>query len=205
MLDLVLGTGNKKKAVELRAMIPASLARLTTLADWPEAIEVVEDGETFAENARLKSTQQAKHLDRWVIGEDSGLSVDAIDGQPGVYSARFSGEGATDERNNDLLLKRLEGVPLEKRTAYYSCHVSLSDPSGNERLTASGICRGRIILDRHGDHGFGYDPMFEIPEYHLTFGQLGPAVKKALSHRARALRQFIPGLIEILGNESDGG
>ncbi|QDV58424.1 RdgB/HAM1 family non-canonical purine NTP pyrophosphatase [Rosistilla oblonga] len=198
MFELVLGTGNRKKAIEIQAVMPADRVRLTTLADWPTAIEVVEDGDSFAENARLKSTQQAKHLGQWVLGEDSGLSVDALDGAPGIYSARFSGDDATDEKNNDLLLERLEGVPLERRTAYYNCYLSLSDPDGNERLAANGKCCGRIIQQRHGTHGFGYDPMFEIPEYHLTFGQLGPSVKKALSHRARALRQFIPQLRRLL-------
>lgn len=198
MFELVLGTGNRKKAIEIQAMIPADRIRLTTLADWPDAIEVVEDGSSFAENARLKSTQQAKHLGQWVLGEDSGLSVDALDGAPGIYSARFSGDDATDEKNNDLLLERLDGVPLERRTAHYNCYLSLSDPDGNERLTANGKCCGRIIQQRHGAHGFGYDPMFEVPEYHLTFGQLGPSVKKALSHRARALRQFIPELRSLI-------
>ena len=200
--ELVLGTGNRKKVVEIRAMVSEQVVRFVTLADLPDAIEVEESGTTFAENARLKSTEQAKHLRRWVLAEDSGLSVAALDGAPGVYSARFSGEDATDERNNDLLLERLDGVALEKRSAYYSCYLSLSDPDGNERLTGRGECHGRIIQQRHGSHGFGYDPMFEVPEYHLTFGQLGPAVKKAISHRSRALREFLPRMIALLSKES---
>ncbi|MEZ6087324.1 MAG: RdgB/HAM1 family non-canonical purine NTP pyrophosphatase [Pirellulaceae bacterium] len=196
--ELVLGTGNRKKAVEIRQMVPTDRIHLISLADLPDAIDVVEDGDSFAANARLKSTQQAKHLGKWVLAEDSGLCVDALDGQPGIYSARFSGAEATDEKNNDLLLDRLAGVPLESRTAFYCCYLSLSDPDGNERLTDSGRCYGRIIEERHGSQGFGYDPMFEIPEYHLTFGQLGPAVKKALSHRSRALRQFLPRMLALI-------
>jgi XTP/dITP diphosphohydrolase len=154
--------------------------------------------ETFAANAGLKATQQAQHLGAWVLGEDSGLQVDALRGAPGVYSARFSGDGATDASNNRLLLEKLDGVPPAKRMAGYVCHMTLSDPDGNVRAESEAYCRGRIVLEPRGSHGFGYDPLFEVPEYHRTFGELGPIAKAVLSHRARAARRLIPALVELL-------
>src|SRR5438093_1067352 len=125
---LVLGSRNRKKLGELAALLEPHGLKLKTLADFSNAIEIEETGETFAANARLKATLQAKHLHAWMLGEDSGLSVDALGGEPGVRSARFSDPGATDERNNRLLLEKLQAVPLENRTAYYTCYAVLSDP-----------------------------------------------------------------------------
>ncbi len=195
---LVLGTGNKKKQRELEYLLRPYPVTLLSLADFPSAISVEETGTTFQENATLKATEQAKHLNQWVLGEDSGLSVDALGGAPGVYSARFSGDSATDETNNALLLEKLNGVPLEKRTAWYTCHMTLSDPKGTVHIDCEGRCYGRILEKEHGSAGFGYDPMFELPEYHQTFGQLGDAVKAMLSHRARAARKFIRKLLPLV-------
>lgn len=189
---LVLGSRNRKKLGELAELLEPYGLDLKTLADFPNAIEVEETGDTFGANAALKATQQATRLGHWVLGEDSGLSVDALQGAPGVYSARFSGPGATDERNNALLLERLREVPLERRTAHYTCHAVLSDPSGRVRAEAAGICRGRILQVAAGSGGFGYDPLFEVTECHRTFGELAPAVKAVLSHRSRAMRKLAP-------------
>lgn len=194
---LVLGSRNRKKLGELAELLTPHGFELKTLADFPQAIEVEETGETFAENARLKATVQAKHLKQWVLGEDSGLSVDALGGAPGVYSARFSDPGATDERNNALLLEKLREAPLEKRTAHYTCYAALSDPQGNVRAESEGICRGRILLEPAGSGGFGYDPLFEVIECHRTFGELAPAVKAVLSHRSRAIRQLVPQILAL--------
>ncbi|MCA9216940.1 MAG: RdgB/HAM1 family non-canonical purine NTP pyrophosphatase [Planctomycetales bacterium] len=192
---LVLGTHNVKKASELRLMLEPLGFSVQTLADFPNAMDVVEDGTTFAQNAALKATQQAIHLDAWVVGEDSGLAVDALNGEPGIYSARYasldSDTNAGDEANNLHLLKQLENVPLEKRTAHYVCHMALSDPEGNIVVSCEAYCQGRIRLEPVGSGGFGYDPLFEIVELHKTFGQLGPSVKAMISHRARALRMFV--------------
>lgn len=198
---LVLGTTNRKKGEELRELLAPVGIELRTLADFPEAIDVVEDGDTFAANAALKAVGQARHLGRWVLGEDSGLMVDALDGAPGVLSARYSGPQATDESNNRLLLEQLGRTPVPQRTAQYVCHMTLSDPSGGIRAESEAICRGRILLEPRGSHGFGYDPLFEIVEYHRPFGELGPRAKACLSHRARAARALVTQLIELV----DGG
>jgi XTP/dITP diphosphohydrolase len=199
---VVLGTRNAKKAEELRELLVPQGIELRSLADYPEAIEVVEDGETFAANAALKASRQATQLRTWVIGEDSGLCVDALDGAPGVYSARYSGPNATDERNNARLLEALADVPLPARSAHYVCHIALADPSGEIRARSEGQCRGRIIFQPRGSNGFGYDPLFEIVELHQTFGQLGSVVKGVLSHRARALRRFLPKLLALAPQNS---
>lgn len=195
---LVLGTHNRKKGLEIEQLLIPFGLQLKTLADVPAAIEVDETGETFAANAALKATEQARHLGHWVLGEDSGLSVDALDGQPGVYSARYAGEQASDDANIDKLLAQLQAVPLEQRAAHYISHMCLSDPQGNVRAEAIGSCNGRIASERHGTAGFGYDPVFEVVEYHMTFGELGDRVKALLSHRGRASRRLLPKIGAIL-------
>jgi XTP/dITP diphosphohydrolase len=197
---LVLGSSNRKKAIELGELFSPLGIDLQTLADYPHALDVVEDGSTFAENAALKAVQQAKHLDRWVLAEDSGLAVDALDGVPGIYSARYSGPGATDESNIELLLKELGSVALERRTAHYVCHMTLCDPSGEILAESEAYCRGRIVLKPRGSNGFGYDPVFEVIEYHRTFGELSATVKACLSHRARAAQRLIPRLTELVSS-----
>jgi len=194
---LVLGTHNKKKGIELAELLVPFGFVLRTLADFSDAIEVEETGTTFAENAALKATVQARHLGCWVLGEDSGLAVDALDGGPGGYSARFSGPGASDATNNAKLLELLADVPLHQRTAHYVCHAALSDPHGNVCAESEDYCRGRILFEPSGCAGFGYDPLFEIPEYHRTFGELGSSVKTVLSHRSRAIRAIIPRIISF--------
>jgi XTP/dITP diphosphohydrolase len=195
---LVLGTRNRKKCEELVDLLAPWGFELRTLADCAGAIEVEETGATFAENARLKACEQARRLQQWVLGEDSGLVVDALAGAPGVRSARFSGDGATDESNNRLLIERLAAVPIEGRTAHYVCHAVLSDPMGNVRAENAGRCDGRIRTEPAGGGGFGYDPYFEIVEYHRTFAELGPVVKAVLSHRARAIRGLIPQILALV-------
>ncbi len=195
---LVLGTRNRKKLGELALLLAPLGLELATLADFPAAIDVAETGDSFAANAALKATAQAQHLGQWVLGEDSGLAVDALGGAPGIFSARFSGEGATDEKNNELLLARLRDVPLDKRTAHYVCHATLSDPTGKIVAEAEDYCRGRILEVAAGSGGFGYDPLFEIIECHQTFGELTPAVKSVLSHRSRAIRALLPRIIALM-------
>lgn len=194
---LVIGTRNRKKSAELAESLAPFGIVVATLDVFPDAIDVVEDGDTFAANAQLKASQQAIQLGRWVLADDSGLEVDALDGAPGIYSARFASPDASDEKNNRLLLEKLAVTPLDKRTARYVCHVAVADPSGVIRAESHDICRGRIGFEPAGSNGFGYDPLFELIEYHRTFGQLGPRVKQALSHRSRAMRAIVPKLLAI--------
>jgi XTP/dITP diphosphohydrolase len=194
---LVLGTANRKKGLELAGLIRPLGVELRTLADFPGDFEVAEDGDTFAANARLKAAGYARRLQQWVMADDSGLLVDVLDGRPGVLSARYSGPNATDESNNRLLLAQLSDIPLEQHTAQFVCHIAVADPSGRIKAESEAACRGRILFEPRGHDGFGYDPLFEIVEYHRTFGQFGPTVKACLSHRARAVCRLIPRLTQL--------
>jgi XTP/dITP diphosphohydrolase len=197
--QLVLGSRNRKKSREIAEIFTPHGIALASIADFPLVGEVVEDGATFAENAAKKASIPAVQLCRWVIGEDSGLIVDALGGRPGVFSARFSGPGSTDASNNRKLMEELAGVPLERRTAAYICTIALADPGGAIRVTAEGCCRGLIIAEPRGENGFGYDPYFLVREYHRTFGELSSRVKHQISHRARALGLFIPQVVKLFG------
>lgn len=199
---LVLASRNRKKTGEMLALLAPHGIEVVSVAEFEGVPDVIEDGTTFAENAAKKARETALILKQWCLAEDSGLRVDALGGAPGVYSARFSGEGATDERNNAKLIAELAGVPDEKRGAEYVCHAALSDPAGTIRLAVEATCRGRITHEPRGTNGFGYDPFFLIPEYHRTFGELSPLVKQQLSHRARAFARLIPQLVPLLKNES---
>lgn len=194
---IVLASRNKKKTLEVAALLATVGFEVVPVTQFPEVAEVIEDGDTFAANAAKKATEVAVALDQWVIGEDSGLRVDALKGAPGIYSARYAGEDATDDDNNRKLLQELAEVPEDKRGAGYVCSVALSDPKGNVQVVAEGTCRGRILDGARGEGGFGYDPYFLIPEYHCTFGELSALVKRQLSHRARAFHQFLPRLLNV--------
>jgi XTP/dITP diphosphohydrolase len=195
---LILASRNRKKSDEIRALLAPHGIAVVSVADFPNVPEVVEDGSTFAENAAKKAREVAVGTGHWTLAEDSGLVVDALSGAPGVYSARYAGEPSDDLRNNAKLIAELAGVPPERRTAHYVCHVALADPAGEIRLSAEATCRGRIVDEPRGPHGFGYDPHFLIPEYHRTFGELGPTVKRCISHRARAFEHAIPKLAQLL-------
>jgi XTP/dITP diphosphohydrolase len=194
---IVLGTANRKKAAELVELMPPQF-ELLTLADIENPLEIDESGGTFAENAALKATRQAAHLHEWVLGDDSGLTVDALDGAPGLFSARFAGPNCTDADNRRKLLEQLAHVERERRTACFVCHLALADPDGKLVAESSGRCRGRIRALEAGSGGFGYDPLFEVVEYHRTFGELGPAAKSCLTHRARAVQAIVPLFVELV-------
>jgi XTP/dITP diphosphohydrolase len=194
---LFLGTTNKKKIVELRQALEPRGYQLKTPVDLPETIEVDETGSTFLENARLKAIAQARHTGLWSLGEDSGLCVPALNGAPGIYSARYSGPGATDATNNQLLLERMAQIPPHDRSAFYISTIALSDPSGTIQMETTGECWGRILSNPQGDGGFGYDPLFEVVELHRTFAELGLNVKRAISHRGRSLREFLRKLDQL--------
>jgi XTP/dITP diphosphohydrolase len=199
---LVVGTGNRKKGIELAELLGPLGFEILSLADFPGTPVVDETGRTFADNAELKATGYARLLNRWVLADDSGLSVDALGGAPGVDSALYAGRHGDDEANNDKLLRELGDRPPEKRSAHYVAHVVLADPTGTVRARAEDYCHGRILTTRSGAGGFGYDPLFEIVEYHRTFGTLSPQLKACISHRARALRRLIPDLQRLRATEN---
>ena len=155
---LVIASRNVKKVGEIAELLAPQGVDVRSVSEFDDVPDVVEDGTTFGENAALKATQTARFLGQWALGEDSGLCVDALDGSPGIYSARFSGEAATDLANNQLLIEQLADVPAAKRGAHYVCHVALSDPEGGVRLSVEAHCHGRIVDEPRGQNGFGYDP-----------------------------------------------
>jgi XTP/dITP diphosphohydrolase len=187
--ELVIATTNPGKLREIRELLGGLPIKVTCLKDYPGAPPVVEDGTTFEENAAKKATAIARFTGKVAMGEDSGLEVKALGGKPGIYSARFSGEGATDRKNNLQLLRALKGLPLTRRQARYRCCAVISD--GKEVWNVvNGTCSGLIALHPKGKNGFGYDPLFFLPQYGKTFGELDPSVKARISHRARALRKL---------------
>jgi XTP/dITP diphosphohydrolase len=198
---LVVGTRNRKKLGEILEILGDLGLDLRDLSGWPDAPEVVEDGKTFEENARKKACELSRHLGHWVLGEDSGLVVPGLNGRPGVYSARYAGKQGDDEANNAKLLAELAPLPEDRRPAYYVCTAVLADPQGEVQAAVEGRCHGVIIHEARGSGGFGYDPLFLVPEYHQTFGELSARVKHALSHRARALALLRPALRRLLAKE----
>lgn len=194
---IVLSSRNQKKIGEIAELFAPYHIELIGVSSFQDVADVEEDGDSFAANAAKKATQVAKALNQWVIAEDSGLCVDALGGAPGIYSARYAGEQGADSANNEKLLTELEPVPTEKRTAHYTCYAVLSDPTGEVRLASEGRCGGRILREYHGTNGFGYDPLFLVPEFHKTFGELPPAVKRHISHRAKAFERLIPQILRL--------
>lgn len=200
--QLILASRNAGKIREIHQILEPHGIAVKGISDFPDVPDVVEDRDTFQGNAEKKATEVARQLGEWTLAEDSGLCVDALKGEPGVYSARYAGETGSreerDQRNNQKLIEALKDVPLEKRSAHYVCHVAVSGPDGTIRLNTEAKCRGRITEEPRGSNGFGYDPYFLLPEYHQTFGELSSLVKNQLSHRARSFDRLLPKLIALL-------
>lgn len=201
---LVVGTRNKKKLGEIREIYADLPVELRDLSGWPDLPDVVEDADTFVGNARKKATEVAQQIGHWVLAEDSGLVVPALNGAPGVYSARYAGTQGDDDANNVKLVNELGELERLGRLegpapAYYICVAVLASPAGEVQATAEGRCHGVLLRELRGTGGFGYDPLFLVPEYHQTFGELNAVVKHALSHRARAMGQLRPHLRRLLG------
>jgi XTP/dITP diphosphohydrolase len=202
-LRLVVASRNSGKLREIGDLLGIHGVSVVGIDRFPDVPDVVEDGNSFAENAAKKAREPALRLSEWVLGEDSGLQVNALGGAPGIFSARYSGPGATDESNNAKLMQELAAVPNERRAAHYVCNVAVADPAGTIRLQLEAACHGRITMEARGTNGFGYDPYFLIPEYHRTFGELSPIVKRHLSHRGRAFGRLIPQLVRLLKGGPD--
>lgn len=198
MRKMVLATSNANKLREIREILRDLDLEILSLADVGLAgIEIVEDGHTYEENSLKKAREIMKRTGLDTIADDSGLEVDALDGAPGVYSARFSGEGATDARNNALLLEKLKDVPEKGRGARFVSAVSVAFADGRE-VAVRGTVEGIIGFAPQGENGFGYDPLFYYPEAACTFAQLDAAVKNRVSHRSRALKALHDALKEAL-------
>ncbi|MEG3640161.1 XTP/dITP diphosphatase [Magnetococcus sp. PR-3] len=191
MIRLVLATGNKKKLIELRRALEGLPVELLGLDAFPNAPEVVEDGDTFEANAFKKAAALMQHTGLPALADDSGLAVDALNGAPGVRSARFAGEQASDADNVDKLLEDLSGQA--QRGAQFLCALALVTPTG-ERKLYEGRVEGDITQERHGEAGFGYDPVFQPRGEQRTFAQMAPHEKDAISHRGRAVLAFVQAL-----------
>ena len=197
---LILATRNAKKLAELRRILEASGVdvSVTDLSGYPDMPEVAETGATFTENALLKARAVVKHTGRAAVAEDSGLCIDALNGMPGVLSARWAGQHGDDEANLRLVLGQLADVPADRRAAHFACVAALVLPSGQEQITA-GTVSGRITGAPRGTNGFGYDPIFVPAGSELTTAEMSPEAKDAISHRGRALRAMAPIIAALLG------
>lgn len=196
MKEVLIATNNKGKAKDFEALFSPLGISVLTLSDLEESIDVEETGTTFDENAILKAETVAKLLNKTVIADDSGLEIDALGGEPGVYSARYSGPDATDDKNIDKALKALQGVPEAERTARFRCVLAIAGPNV-KTVVYNGSCEGVITKERVGENGFGYDPIFYVPEKNCTMAQLSPTEKSAISHRGAALKNLQADLTNI--------
>lgn len=187
-MDLVVATKNKKKLKEIKELLQDLDLKILSLKDFPRAPKIIEDGKTFDQNAMKKAATIAMYTGKLTMGEDSGLEVKVLKNKPGVYSSRYSGEGATDRKNNLKLLRDLQGIPLKKRTARYRCSIAIAEK--HKLITVvNGSCNGLIGFRSKGSAGFGYDPLFIIPQYNKTFAELGEKIKHTMSHRAKAIKK----------------
>ena len=195
-MDFILATNNMKKLAEMqRILSPLGINVVTAKMLGKQLEDDVEDGETLEDNAKLKARAACKEMNMPAIADDSGLCVDYLDGAPGIFSARFAGEHGNDEKNNDLLLEKLDGVPLEKRTAHYVCAICCTFPDGRE-IVVRGECNGVIGFERDGHEGFGYDPLFLVNG--KAFGRYTAEEKDKISHRGNALRLLTKELEKII-------
>ncbi|HHV16803.1 MAG TPA: XTP/dITP diphosphatase [Gelria sp.] len=185
-LKLLLASRNQHKIEELQQMLADLNIKVISLNDVSGAPVIEEDGQTFSENASKKARLTAMYTGFTCLADDSGLVVDALGGQPGIYSARFAGEEADDQKNNRKLLQMLQGLDAEKRQARFICVIAISDPRGNV-CTVEGKCEGRIDYKERGTGGFGYDPLFIPDGYTRTFGEFSSEEKNRISHRGQAL------------------
>lgn len=190
MQTLIIATGNAGKQREIQAMLGQTFV-VKTLKDIPDAPEIIEDGATFKANAIKKARVIAQHTGLPSLADDSGLEVDALNGAPGVYSARYAGENATDEANNEKLLSAITHIPDNQLGAQFHCVMALVHPNGQTQTT-DGIWRGHLVRTPRGTNGFGYDPLFFVPEHNCTSAELSPEQKNALSHRGQALHKILP-------------
>ena len=187
MEEVIIATKNSGKAKEFERIFRVKGLQVKTLLDFPEIEDVEETGTTFEENAKIKSETISNLLGKMVIADDSGLEVDALEGRPGVYSARYAGPQKNDEDNIDKVLEELKDVPENERTARFRCVLAVSQP-GKKTVTFAGACEGLILTERKGTNGFGYDPIFFVEKKGKSMAELAPEEKNKISHRALAIK-----------------
>jgi len=190
MRKFLVATKNKGKLKEIEEILAGLPFEVVSMEQAGIDKDIEEYGTTFEENAMIKAKELHRLTGEMVMADDSGLEVDYLNGAPGIYSARFAGEGATDEDKNKKLLELLEGVPFEKRSARFVCVIAVVFPDGRS-FTVKGTCDGYIGFEPQGTNGFGYDPLFFLPEYNMTTAQLDPDEKNKISHRGKALKAMV--------------
>ena len=203
-MQIVLATRNQHKNQELVALLSGLDITIRTLDDFPEAPEVVEDGDTCEANAMKKAVEISRFTGLPAVADDTGLEVDALNGRPGAFAARYAGEHATYEDNCRKLLQELHGVSPAQRGARFVTVAAIAFPGG-KTMSAKGVLNGMIAESATGSHGFGYDPVFVLPEYGQTLGQLPPEVKNQISHRARAFAQAKTLLQQMMAEQNSVG
>jgi XTP/dITP diphosphohydrolase len=186
---IIIATKNEGKAEEFFRIFNEYGYAIKTLLDYPEIPDVPETGRTFKENALQKAKTISERLNTIVLADDSGLEVDALNGQPGIYSARYAGEHGNDQKNNEKLLNALSKTPSDKRGANFHCSLVIVGPN-KKPLHVTGIVKGQILTEPRGTNGFGYDPLFYLPEYGKTMAELNSQEKNKISHRAKAIEQL---------------
>jgi XTP/dITP diphosphohydrolase len=187
--EVIVATQNRGKVREIKKVMKGLGFRILSLNDFSRVPQIKEDGKNFLENALKKARFYSRYFGRLTLADDSGLEVDVLRGRPGVYSARYAGEGASTQENNRKLLKEMEAIPLSKRGARFKCVLAVVSPEGEE-VVVEGSCRGRIGFKEVGKKGFGYDPLFVLPSYGKTMAQLSVEEKNRISHRGKALRKL---------------
>lgn len=201
-MKLIAATKNLGKLSEIKSLLKDLDIEITSLNEYKDISPIIENGDSFEENAIKKATLVARHTGFIALSDDSGLEVDHLNGAPGIHSARFAGEPRSDLRNINKLLKLMEAVPLEKRKARFKCVIALAHPDGKVSC-AEGCCEGFIAFEPRGSLGFGYDPIFIVPEYNMTFAELGASIKNRISHRAKALAKVKETIIKLISSSSD--
>ena len=198
-MKIVFASGNEGKVREIREMLEGMGIELVSLSNYTHVPEIIEDGKSFLENALKKAKIISEFTGETVLADDSGLQVEVLGGEPGIYSSRYAGEKATDEENNAALLAKLRNIPQEKRTAFFRCVLVLYRIDGSYDCF-EGKWRGQIIDERFGNNGFGYDPIFLVPELKMTAAELPAEIKNKVSHRGQAVAQLKKKLGERLKN-----
>lgn len=200
MAEIIFATRNEGKIREFKSLLENKRGIVYSLKDFPHMEVPEENGRTFRENALIKAAAVASTTGMVALGDDSGLEVDYLDGSPGVYSARFSGEEANDQRNNEKLLGLMSGVPEAMRRARFRCVIAIVNPWG-ETYFCEGVCEGIIASEPAGNNGFGYDPLFWLPQYKKTMAQLSMDEKNLISHRGQAFRKALVILEKLFKTE----